>query len=189
MKLDEDGYYCVEGAAEPFGAFTVEPAPSYGKTKKQGGKEPGAGQMYVDIGDSYGLGFDGDDHDMGVGFADVVLNNQARCSTNDRPMRAAMSAFDRGAVVPGHNSELCVDVCVDLTDVKWLKKSSETRTYIKNAAHDPVIVCGIRSKLGSLIAARDGRLIYSDCILCYEEGNTRNNDPLQDRREPDIQAE
>ena len=70
----------IEGAvvAEAGRGMAVEPAPFHLELVEQGDEEFRAGAMHVGIGHRHGVLLDRDDDDMGVGGADIVLDQQPR---------------------------------------------------------------------------------------------------------------
>ena len=64
--------------AERRGIAVLEPAPLDGKIANESGEEFCPRQMYVGVDHRHGIRLDVDHHNMSVGFADVVLQRQAR---------------------------------------------------------------------------------------------------------------
>ena len=80
--------------AEAGRAFALEAAPLHRKAAQEFGEEFCARQMHVGVGDRHGIRIDGDDDDMGVGFADVVLNRQPVAGARRRGREAGMTEFE-----------------------------------------------------------------------------------------------
>ena len=75
-------------------ALALEPAPLHRDVAEQSGEELGARQMIVRIDDGHRVGFDGDDHDMGIGFSDVVLNRQPPAGPRCRRPQSGMAELE-----------------------------------------------------------------------------------------------
>ena len=74
--------------AEPGGDVAIEPAPFRLELVEQRDEELGARPMHVGIGHGHGMLLDRDDHHMGVGGADIVLNQQPAARTGRHRVEA-----------------------------------------------------------------------------------------------------
>src|SRR5208282_6025028 len=72
-------------------AFAFKPAPLNREIAEQPGEELCARQMHVRVGDGRGIGLDGDNYDVRVGFSDVVLNGKPPAGTCCRRRKSGMA--------------------------------------------------------------------------------------------------
>ena len=95
----------IEHAAfrEPGHALALKTAPVDREGFEQFGEEPRARQMDVRVGDGHGIRRNGNDDDMRIGFADIVLDGEALAGSCRSRRETRMAEFQfTGRVDPAH---------------------------------------------------------------------------------------
>ena len=91
--------------AEAGSGMAIEPAPFRLEFVEQGDEEFGARPMHVGIGHRHGILLDRDDHHMGIGGPDIVLNQQPAARSRRHRIEAGMVELQgAGLVEPLHET-------------------------------------------------------------------------------------